>query len=193
MAKLIIIRHCETDSNKQKRYLGETDEPLNSVGRKQAKELADKVNELHFDILVSSPLKRALETAEIINQGRKEIIIEPRFKERNMGVYEGLTESEAKEKFPDIYSQNIARVFDKAAPGGETVEQVQKRVLEALKEVREKYNEKDILIVTHGFVAKAINKYFNPQISDQEFFDFALKNGELVEYVIWHFVFAEYN
>jgi len=129
MAKLIIIRHCETDSNKQKRYLGETDESLNSVGRKQAKELADKINGLHFDILISSLKKRALETAEIINQNRKEIIIEPRFKERNMGVYEGLTEPEVKEKFPDIDSQNATRVFSKAPPKGETIEQIQKRVL----------------------------------------------------------------
>ena len=182
MAKLIIIRHCETDSNKQKRYLGETDEPLNSVGKEQAKELAERISDLRFDILVSSPKKRALETAEIINQGKKEIIIEPRFEERKMGVYEGLTESEVKEKFPDVYSQNVTRVFDKAAPGGETVEQMQERVLEALSEIRKKYKGKDILVVAHGFVAKIINKYFNPQIPDQDFFDFALGNGELIEY-----------
>lgn len=182
MAKLIIIRHCETDSNRQKRYLGETDEPLNPVGKKQAKELADKVSGLHFDILISSPKKRALETARIINQGGKEIIIEPRFEERDMGLYEGLTEAEAKEKFPDIDSRKAAQSFGSAPPKGETIEKMQKRVLEAFDEIKGRYKGKDILIVTHGFVARIFNKHFNPQISEQDFFDFSLGNGELVEY-----------
>jgi probable phosphoglycerate mutase len=60
---------------------------------------------------------------------------------------------------------------------------VEKRVFVALDKIKHHYQDKKILIITHGFIAKVINKYFNPSITDQDFFSFSLKNLELKKYI----------
>lgn len=161
--------------------MGSVDISLNSVGRKEAGLLVERVKNLDIDIVISSPLKRAVETAEIVKPRDCNIIINHAFAERNVGVYEGLTKDEAKEKYPELYKRNITRIFDDAPSGGETILDVEKRVFVGLDEIKEKYKDKNILIVTHAFVAKVINKYFNPRISDEDFFGFVLGNGEVVK------------
>ncbi len=85
---LHVIRHGETDYNTQLRYAGSTDVPLNNVGIKQAEDLAKILAETKFDVIVSSPLKRAFKTAQIIKQFQNDtpLIIMNEFAERNLGV-----------------------------------------------------------------------------------------------------------
>ena len=97
MAIIYVIRHGKTDFNEQGRYLGITNFSLNAAGRQQAKELAKEIRKLKIDLIVSSPLKRALETAEIIKPDAHKITINSHFIERSVGVYEGLTKKEAKD------------------------------------------------------------------------------------------------
>ncbi len=216
MTKLYIIRHGKTDFNEQGRYLGRTDVSLNFAGRKEAALLAERIKNLDIDIIISSPLKRAIETTEIVKPHSCKIIVNNFFIERSVGVYEGLTKEEAKERYPNLYERNITRIFNDAPSGGETILEVQNRVFEGLDKIRKSYSNfappqsperdcgeqiksrrsppsadgetaaergsgKNILIVTHAFVAKVINRYFNPQISEQDFFDFVLGNGEVVK------------
>lgn len=183
MKNIFIIRHGEVDFNKKGRYLGRTDEPLNAIGISQAKKLAEKISGLDIEIIYCSPLKRAFETAEFIktNHGCK-VVIDKHFIERSIGVYEGLTKEEAKNKYPDLYAKNITRIFNDAPPNGETINEVIKRVFNGLDEINSQNKFSNILISTHGFVAKVINKYFNPKISNQEFFDFNLANAEIMKY-----------
>lgn len=173
MTILYIVRHSETDYNIQGRYLGRTDIPLNSAGIRQANELAVEVKGLLIDVVVSSPLKRTVQMACIIAPD-KEIIKDNHFIERSIGVYEGLTKQEAKNKYPELYSRNITRIFNEAPPQGETIKQVQERVFEGIDELKQKYQGKDVLLVSHAFIAKVINKYFSPDISDEDFFNFVL-------------------
>ncbi|MCK4554659.1 histidine phosphatase family protein [Candidatus Parcubacteria bacterium] len=182
MAIIYIVRHGKTDFNEQGRYLGRTNISLNAVGRQQAERLAEKIKKLKVDLIISSPLKRAVETAEIIKPDAHKIIINPHFIERSFGVYEGLTKNEAKKEFPDLYKQNITRIFNNTPPNGETIQDVQNRVFDGLDKIKKNYQNKNILVVTHAFVAKVINKYFNPDISEQDFFDFVLKTANIRQY-----------
>ncbi|MEK7130469.1 MAG: histidine phosphatase family protein [Patescibacteria group bacterium] len=183
MKNIFVIRHGETSFNKNGRYSGRTDEPLNTIGINQAKQLAEKASCLNIEIIYCSPLKRALKTAEFIKVKHAcGIIIDNHFIERSIGIYEGLTKDEAKNKYPDLYTRNITRIFDEAPPNGETINEVIKRVFIGLDEIKKQNRFSNILISTHGFVAKAINKYFNPKITDQDFFDFNLANAEIMKY-----------
>jgi len=179
---IYIVRHGQTDFNIQGRYLGRTDLSLNLTGRQQAERLIEKVKDLNVDFIFSSPLKRTIETAEIIRSDGYSIIVDPHFIERASGVYEGLTKEEAREKFPDLYKKNITRIFNNAPTNGETIQEVQDRVFDGLDKIKKNYNNRNIIIVTHGFVSKVINKYFNQQILESDFFDFVLQNAEIKKY-----------
>lgn len=183
MIILHIVRHGETDYNKQARYLGRTDLPLNSAGRHQAKELAQKIDDFRINIVVSSPLKRTMETAQIIAPD-KEIISNDNFIERSLGVYEGLTKQEAKQKYPDLYHRVITRIYNEAPPQGETIEQIENRVFKGLDEFKRKYQGKNILLITHAFIAKVINKYFFPNLLDDNFFNFVLPLAGVERYIL---------
>ena len=185
MSKIYIIRHGETDYNKEGRYLGQTDLRLNEQGIRQAHALVAKIQTIPFNAIYSSPLKRSLETANVISDYYKlPIQTIKNFTERSIGVYEGLTKDEAQTKFPKLYARNITRLFDEAPPGGETIDQVLQRVHSGLEILSDKYMKKsdNILLVTHGFIAKAVHKYFNPDISEIDFFDYSLDNCEIAKY-----------
>lgn len=183
MINLYIIRHGETDHNKDGKYLGRTDVPLNSVGIAQAKQLAKKASDLNIEIIYCSPLKRTIETAEFIKSKQYcQIVIDEHFIERSVSIYEGLTKEDAKNKYPDLYERNITRIFNEAPPNGETINEVMERVFSGLDEMKKQNKFSNIMIVTHGFVAKAINKYFNIKMTEQEFFDFSLANAEIKKY-----------
>lgn len=185
MIELYIVRHGETDFNKNGKYLGRINVSLNSAGISQANQLAEKVSELNIDIIFCSPLKRTVETARIIKSRHNcEIVIDSHFIERSVGVYEGLTKEEAKNKYPDLYERNITRVFNEAPPNGETINEVIKRVFYRLDEIKRQDRFFNIMIVTHGFVAKVINKYFNPKTTEKDFFYFSLTNAEIKKYIL---------
>ena len=88
---LYIVRHGETDWNRQKKVQGHTDIPLNEYGRHLAEETAEGMKDIPIDIGYTSPLKRARETAEIILKGRNiPLLDEPRIQEIGFGIYEGI-------------------------------------------------------------------------------------------------------
>lgn len=185
MVELYIIRHGETDYNKEGKYLGRTDISLNSAGIAQVEELVKNSDNLNIDVIYCSPLKRAIETAEFIKLKHGcQIIIDNHFIERSVGVYEGLTKKEAKRNYPEMYERNIARIFNEAPLNGETIEEVMKRVFFGLDEIKKQNKYSGIMVMTHGFVVKIINKYFNPEISEQEFFNFSLNNTEIKRYAL---------
>ena len=96
MLRLILVRHGETEWNAQRRYQGHSDVPLSALGRRQAARAAERLAALKIDAVYTSDLGRALETAEIIAEQRGlEVCAEPRLRELNFGVFEGLTFDEA--------------------------------------------------------------------------------------------------
>ena len=182
---LYVVRHGETQFNVEKRYAGQTDVPLNERGIEQAKELAKKLAEEPFDLIVTSPLQRARVTAEQICAYHKHIpLIEmDEFREVCVGVYEGLTGAEAQERYPDLWARKCTRQLDDAPTGGETTRQVDIRVAKGLAILKEKYPDKRILLVCHGFVSRAINRQMRG-LSFDEMHEFSLGNCEVVAYEV---------
>lgn len=128
-----------------------------------------------IDLIYSSPLLRAKQTAEILRRDGKEIIIDPRLKERSVGEYEGLTPEELTCKFPKGFLKELY-CFETQPPGGESIRQAQDRVSPLIDEIREENPDKSILIVTHSIISQAIYYYLNPQVTDRKFYVYALKN-----------------
>lgn len=179
MGKLIIVRHGETDFNVEGRYTGRVDVSLNTKGLEQARITAAKLKDMSIDIIISSTLKRAKETAEIISKELQIPVIEmEELIEKYVGVYEGLTREEAKAKYPHMWEAN-------APEGAETLEEVKERVYKALSIIQWKYlHNKNVLLVTHGYVSKVINRYFD-NTTDEEFAKYVLRNCDYHEYSMY--------
>lgn len=173
--KLYITRHGETDWNVQCKVCGITDVELTENGREQAKRLAESLAGRDIGLIISSPMKRALETSRIIAAGR-DIPIETdiRLIEQNYGIYEGVNWKD--ERFLDN-KRNFAYRY----PGGESMMDVAHRTYGLIEELKEKYPEKTVLLVCHGGVCRVINTYFR-DVTNDEFFRYSLGNCGLEEY-----------
>lgn len=184
MNKLYVLRHGETEFNKQNRYAGTTDVKLNENGINQARNIAKSLQKISIDIIISSSKKRALKTAQIINEYMdKHIEVSDYFVERNIGVFEGLTRQEVENKYPRLWNRNILHEKDSTEHEGESVNQVKHRVKKGLKIILEKHRGKNILLVTHGYVSRIIYGLMN-DVSDDVLNQYLLGNCEVEEYDI---------
>ncbi|MBE5813237.1 MAG: histidine phosphatase family protein [Clostridiales bacterium] len=176
--KIYAIRHGETDWNVEKRAQGQTDIELNENGIKQAVAAKELVQQLNPDVIISSPLKRAHKTAEIVADGKIKIILEDRLKERCFGDFEG-TEI-ATMPWEEFYH------CEKNLSNGnmETVLDLLKRVKNVLTEIKEKYSDKTVLIVTHGGTLRAINACINGIPESKTLAGQGFKNCEIREFNI---------
>lgn len=158
---LYIVRHGETDWNRQKKVQGHTDIPLNEYGRHLAEETAEGMKDIPIDIGYTSPLKRARETAEIILKGRNiPLLDEPRIQEIGFGIYEGIhTGTQEKELGSDEFNLFFTDTASYIPPeGAESVEELYERTGQFLEELcgRRELEDKNILISTHGAAMTAL-------------------------------------
>lgn len=176
---LHLVRHGETSANSEGRYLGALDIGLNARGWAQAQELRAKLPPV-IDAVFVSPLLRARQTAQIMfgSEALRLHTIDG-FRERNVGVFEGLTQQQAHEQYPDLWSRNITRQWHAAPTGGESVADVVSRVGMHLNAMIEGSAEQVVVLVAHGFVAKTIRALARQDFAD--FFDWQLGNGEVLE------------
>ncbi|MDR2657818.1 MAG: histidine phosphatase family protein, partial [Oscillospiraceae bacterium] len=161
---LYVARHGETEFNRQHRFTGSIDAPLSETGLQQADELVRQLKSdgVHLDVIVSSPMRRALATAEAVaNAYGLPIETADEFVERNMGVYEGLTPEECKKRWPDLFDRSLTCEWDDAPDGGETLRQLDERVSRGLERVMTDHSGQDVLIVCHGAVVMTINRRLN--------------------------------
>lgn len=149
--KIYVIRHGETDANKQGIFQGWSDYPLNEYGIKLAKETEKGMKDIPFDICFSSPLSRAKLTAEIVINGKCPIIFDDRLKEISAGDMELTKFSEVTdEKLLDNYHRFKYDMYHyEAMPNGEDAFDVMKRTQEFLNELIKKDYE-TVLVSTHG-------------------------------------------
>ena len=152
--KLLLVRHGQTDWNIARRFQGQSDTPLNEVGKKQAKALANRLLNQPFDFVYSSDLQRATETAKIIC--KSEWHPDLRLREVNFGDWEGLTYNEIKEKHPDTLSAWENDIYKNAPPNGETLEGLSARVQSMLGELYAKRQDQTVLVVAHGGVLQTL-------------------------------------
>lgn len=142
-----LLRHGQTDWNIDFRLQGITDIPLNETGIKQAKTAASVFSPSDWNFVASSPLIRALDTAEIVAQAISvpEVAIEPLLLERSFGEAEGMTHAEWKDKFPDGLP-----------PGGESLDELRFRANSLLDQLLTTYRGTRVLAVSHGAMIRKI-------------------------------------
>ena len=172
--KLIFIRHGQTDSNLANLINGLNEEPLNEKGIRQATELMEKLD-INYDFIMSSPLLRAKQTAEIINSNNKKISIDNRIQERDAG---SLTLTKVPDDESDWWNYNPQKDYKEA----ESVKKVINRVYDFINEIKDRYHDKEIIVVTHGGVLKCVYTYFNniPQNGDLSLINY--DNCEIIKY-----------
>lgn len=154
--ELYIIRHGETDWNKEKRLQGRSDTELNEYGIELARITAEALKDVTFDCIYSSPLKRAYKTAEIIRMDRNvDIIMDDRLLEIAFGEMEGVPLNERPPEFQKFFTDPAGYV---APAGGETYEELVERTKNFIEEVvvPASHNMDRMLIVAHGALNKAL-------------------------------------
>jgi len=150
MLRLLIVRHGETEWNAQSRYQGQSDVPLSDVGRAQARALVGRLAREPLDAVYISDLSRALETAEIVLNGRNiPQVIEPRLREMHFGVMEGLTFNDAYALYPKEIDAWL-NDYNTPPPGGEDLESFAARVGSLMQELQARHEGQTILLVAHG-------------------------------------------
>lgn len=150
--RLILIRHGQTDENKEKRYLGHFDSPLNNTGKQQIESLVERLKLLKVKgACYSSDLLRAVETSEIIcNAYSLELMVNPDLRELHFGDWDCHTYDELNEKYTYSLNQWISNPFLYAPPNGETLTQLGSRVDRWVEEIIFSKDGEDCLIVSHG-------------------------------------------
>lgn len=173
--KLYIVRHGEVPHNALKQYNNEN-EDLNENGIRQANELKEKIKNINYDIIISSPLLRAKHTAQIINVNNKKILINDKLKERDPGDLSG--KPLAVTNRDEYWNYNTTIRYGTS----ENIREFFKRIYNFL-EYLKKEDYESVLIVAHSGVSKAFNGYFEG-IKDGMFLNRGLKNCEIKEYEI---------
>jgi broad specificity phosphatase PhoE len=157
--RFFLVRHGETADNMQMRYLGIRDEPLTERGIRQARRAADALSQIPIRIVVSSPLRRAADTAARICEAcGVELRLDSRLAEGSFGSWEGLTRTEVL-KLGGRDAEMLARwESDPSAspPGGESIESVQKRVIRLGEELEGEFPDSSVVLVSHVGPIKAL-------------------------------------
>lgn len=140
---ILLARHGETDWNATRRVQGHTDVPLNERGREQARALAKELEDEPLDAVYASDLLRAHETARIVAERKGlDVIVLPELRERNFGTWEGLTDVEVLERYPQAHTGSWG--------DAETREELSGRILTALGRIAETHPDGQVLVVAHG-------------------------------------------
>ncbi|MBN2259430.1 MAG: histidine phosphatase family protein [Clostridiales bacterium] len=179
--ELYLIRHGETDYNKTRRLQGHLDIELNDNGRNQAIAVSDEISTMNIDLIISSPQKRALETAQIIaRKTNSEIRIDENLMERAFGSLEGMAFKDILNQHPKFFDM-IRMESEMPIEGIETVKAVEERVQSVLERIKEESNIKKILLVSHGGTARVFHKVIN---SDKEYFNIQINNCQIEKFEI---------
>ena len=153
MTRFLFIRHGETDWNRQQRFQGQIDVPLNATGLAQAQRLADRLADEAADVLVCSDLLRTRQTAAPLAAAwGLDPLHEPGVREQSFGVLEGLDVPTIKARHPDLWADWLVHRADFALPGGESIRQFSGRVLRAVQAMAQAHAGRTVAVVTHGGV-----------------------------------------
>ncbi len=162
--ELILIRHGETDWNKEGFFRGHEDVKLNSTGIAQADAVADALRGKVFEAIYTSPLKRALVTARRISVPHGiEVREKVEFLDINFGTWQGKQESVVKEKYPKLYDLWLTNPWKVRFPGGDKVKKAWRRVNSGLRELLFMHGTGCVVIVSHRIPIKFMTTYLLKQ------------------------------
>lgn len=170
---IYIVRHGQTDWNLEGRYAGRTDVPLNQNGISSAKKLCKKFKNKKIDVVISSPLSRAQQTAKFIT--REKIILDGRIIERSNGDLEGKLKTDIPDKIdfndPNEKKYNIESIID-----------FRERIENFFNDIDKKYKGKNVLIVTHAGVSIYARCHYEGEPKNNDYSSYKLDNCEILEY-----------
>ncbi len=156
MTEIILARHGETEWNVEEIFRGRIDIELNETGIKQAELLAEYLSNVKIDAVYSSPLRRALRTAEIIaNHHQLKVEIAPGLIDLDFGEWQGLLLQEVKDKEQELYDEWANHPERVKLPAGESLNDVRKRAVGVVNEAIDKY-EGTAVLVSHRVVNKVL-------------------------------------
>jgi len=186
---ILLARHGETDWNREGRFQGWADPPLNATGRAQAVDLSVELMAEELAAVYSSPLRRAYETAEVVaaSRGLEPVPVDD-LREVDVGSWSGLTRAEVEERFPAQFARWLD--YGQGWEDGETYEQMVDRVVGALQELAEARDGERILAVTHGGPMRAASAFADrvsyaearrrsPVVGNTAVLEFAVEAGAL--------------
>lgn len=178
MLTICLVRHGETDYNKKGLVHGRINVVLNYNGRRQAFLLRDTIKEEKFDVCFSSPLIRAMQTAMILVGDRTLICKDERLTDRSQGLFEGHSSKDYDTALFWNYPLNSS------LDGVEKVQDLFSRVRDFLSYLKENYDNKKILIVSHGAVIRAFYHIFNKTDLSGDLLSFMFDNCYYEEFVL---------
>jgi len=157
MSRVYLIRHGTTDWNKDEIFRGRADCKLNDTGRAEAQALAGYFKDIPVEVIYSSPLSRAMETALVIARDKGlQVIPDPAFMDIDFGAWQGRPLKDVKEKQAELYRAWRERPETITFPGGENLAQVRDRAWGGLERVLQENPDKTALIVSHRVVTKVL-------------------------------------
>jgi probable phosphoglycerate mutase len=176
--KLYVVRHGETTKNQLGLVQGNTESDLSEKGIADAKKLSELVGELPIDYVISSPLRRAKDTARLITNDKYEIIIDERLRERDFGLSEGKpVDEELTVKYWDF---NLNTDINNVEP----LRDLLARVSEFIEELRFEHNDDCVLVVAHSAILRAIHYVINGIPEDGNLLKIEIPNLRIIEYDI---------
>ena len=175
---LYVVRHGETIWNVEHKVQGITDIPLTDKGRLEASELQDLISTLNIDVVISSPLSRAKETAKILIDSKLPINTDDRIKERDWGMNEGaLIDTVDRWDCWDV-------ILNTKVQNIECIQDFMYRVSNFIEEIKIKYKDKNVLIVTHSAVSRVIHYLLGTIPEDANLSRINIPNLRIIEYKI---------
>jgi broad specificity phosphatase PhoE len=186
---ILLARHGETEWNREFRFQGWADPPLNATGRAQAVDLSVELMAEELAAVYSSPLRRAYETAEVVAASRG---LEPAtvdgLREVDVGSWSGLTREEIEQRFPEQYARWLD--YGQGWEDGETYEEMAERVVPAMLGLAATHSGERILAVTHGgpmraasafadHISYAASRRRTPVVGNAAVLEFAVEAGAL--------------
>lgn len=170
--KIFLVRHGETQANVNKLFNGRNEKDLNAKGVSQAEKLSSQIKNIPIDLIISSPLKRTVQTARILNAKNLEIMVDDRLIERDFKKLTLKPTNLIKNK-DNLYNLGSYEEVE----GIEAFQSIYDRVENFICDIKNKYAGKNILVVTHRDIIVAFQMYFEKKrLSEYP------KNCELIEY-----------
>jgi probable phosphoglycerate mutase len=151
---LLLARHGETDWNRELRFQGHSDPPLNASGRRQAEQLAERVAGESLVAVYCSDLRRAHQTARIVaDRLGLDVTVVPALREVDVGSWSGLTRDEIAERFPEAFHRWLE---GDQGHDGESRDELRARVMEAVSRIVAAHPGESVLVVSHGGALRAL-------------------------------------
>lgn len=189
MAYLALVRHGQSEWNAKNLWTGWTDIPLSEQGRQEARDAAQKLTDIHWDIIFEAELVRAMQTTEeivkVLGLSAVPIVSSPALNERNYGELTGKNKLEVEKQLGEEEFKQIRRGWDVPIAGGESLKDVYSRVVPYYqKEILPKIQEgKNVLVSAHGNSIRALAKFLE-NISDKDISQVELETGAVYLYTM---------